>query len=325
MKIAFVGKGGSGKTTLSSLFCRFLASQQLPVLAIDADINQHMALALGMPEAEAVNVSPMGLEINRIKEYLRGDNIRIHSDGVMIKTTPPGTGSRLVRLLEDNPIYSYFQRQINGVRFMATGPFSEDDLGTKCYHSKVGAIELFLNHLVDGDHEYVVVDMTAGADSFASGMFTKFDITFVVVEPTLKSLSVYDQYKFYAKDYGVKLKVIGNKIEGLEDIEFIQSKVGDDYLTSFHKSNYVRKMERGEYLSLEQLEHENSAVLQVMRDEVNATEKDWDRFYKYTVEFHIKNAQSWANATAGEDLTLQVDPNYNFRMESNSWLVKSSQ
>ena len=36
MKIAFAGKGGSGKTTLSSLFARHLAGQGLPVVAIDA-------------------------------------------------------------------------------------------------------------------------------------------------------------------------------------------------------------------------------------------------------------------------------------------------
>ncbi len=43
MKIAFAGKGGSGKTTLSSLFVRHLAGQGLPVVAVDADINQHLA------------------------------------------------------------------------------------------------------------------------------------------------------------------------------------------------------------------------------------------------------------------------------------------
>ena len=43
MKIAFAGKGGSGKTTLSSLFTRHLAALGLPVVAIDADINQHLA------------------------------------------------------------------------------------------------------------------------------------------------------------------------------------------------------------------------------------------------------------------------------------------
>ena len=39
MKIAFAGKGGSGKTTLSSLFTRYLAAHGLPVVAVDADIN----------------------------------------------------------------------------------------------------------------------------------------------------------------------------------------------------------------------------------------------------------------------------------------------
>ena len=60
---------------------------------------------------------------------------------------------------------------------MATGPFEESDPGTVYYHSKVGAVELLLNHLIDEPGEYVVMDMTAGADSFASDMFTKFDVT----------------------------------------------------------------------------------------------------------------------------------------------------
>ena len=148
MKIAFVGKGGSGKTTLSSLFSRYLASQDLPILAIDADINQHMAVALGVSEDEAAKLPPMGLEINRIKEYLRGDNPSIHSNGVMAKTTPPGTGSRLITLSEKNPIFDHFEREHEGIRLMATGPFNEDDLGLHCYHSKVGAVELLLNHLI---------------------------------------------------------------------------------------------------------------------------------------------------------------------------------
>lgn len=49
-----------------------------------------------------------------------------------------------------------------------TGPFTEDDLGVACYHSKVGTAGLLLKHLVAGPGECVVVDMSAGADSFAS-------------------------------------------------------------------------------------------------------------------------------------------------------------
>src|ERR1017187_2606094 len=47
VRVAFAGKGGSGKTTLSSMFVRHLAAQGLPVVAIDADINQHLGEALG--------------------------------------------------------------------------------------------------------------------------------------------------------------------------------------------------------------------------------------------------------------------------------------
>ncbi len=45
-------------------------------------------------------------------------------------------------------------------------------------------------------------------------MFTRFDITFLVAEPTRKGVSVYRQYKEYARDFGVTLKVVGNKVRG---------------------------------------------------------------------------------------------------------------
>src|ERR1700682_1126363 len=173
MKIAFVGKGGSGKTTLSALFCRYLASCQVPVLAFDADINQHLGEALGLPENELVTIPALGLEMERIKEYLRGSNPRIAQASAMTKTTPPGRGSRLWRVREENPLLSYFGRCIDGMTLLVTGPFQEQDLGIKCYHSKVGAVELLLNHCVEGSDEYIIVDMTAGADTFASGFFTR--------------------------------------------------------------------------------------------------------------------------------------------------------
>jgi len=310
MKFAFVGKGGSGKTTLASLFARYLAAQGAEVLAIDADINQHLGGALGLSASEAAMLRAMGLEIDRIKEYVRGSNPRIRSNAMMVKTTPPGHGSRLLTVGENNPIYEYFARKVNGVRLMATGPFSQDDLGHKCYHSKVGATELLLNHLIDEPQDYVVVDMTAGADSFASGMFTKFDLTFAVVEPTLKSLSVYQQYIDYAKDYDVQVKVIGNKIEAEDDVAFLRKHIGDNLLTWMERSDYVRAMEKGQHLPLNELEAESMQVLATMRQAGDGCKKDWEKFYRQSLEFHRKNALEWANAMAGEDLTTQIDPDY---------------
>jgi CO dehydrogenase maturation factor len=151
---------------------------------------------------------------------------------------------------------------------------------------------LFLNHLIDGEREYVVVDMTAGADSFASGLFTRFDVTFIVVEPTIKSLGVYQQYKYHASDYGVTLKVVANKVENAEDVDFVKKRVGGDYLTAFGFSRYVRQMEKGIIGDLSEVETENMAALDALLKLVDGTKKDWGKFYRQAVEFHIKNAES---------------------------------
>ncbi|GLF96010.1 ATP-binding protein [Streptomyces yaizuensis] len=319
MKIAFVGKGGSGKTTLSSLFIRQLAAQGAPVVAVDADINQHLGVALGLDEEQAGALPAMGAHLPLIKEYLRGSNPRITSADTMIKTTPPGEGSRLLRVAEDNPVYDACARTVlldggeNGeIRLMATGPFTESDLGVACYHSKVGAVELCLNHLVDGQDEYVVVDMTAGSDSFASGMFTRFDMTFLVVEPTRKGVSVYRQYTEYARDFGVALKVVGNKIQGQDDIDFLRAEVGDDLLVTVGQSDWVRAMEKGRPRGLAALEPENQRALTALRAAADGSyaRRDWERYTRQMVHFHLKNAESWGNAKTGADLAAQVDPGF---------------
>ncbi len=312
MKIAFVGKGGSGKTTLASLFARYLASGNFPVLAIDADINQHLGVMLGMPEKEAAAIPPMGIQVARIKEYLRGTNPYISSSETMVKTTPPGPGSRLLTIAEANPIYEYFERSAGGVRLMATGPFTEEDLGVKCYHSKVGAVELFLNHLIDGKGEYVLVDMTAGADTFASGMFTKFDVTFLVLEPTIHSVSVFRQYLQYAEGYGVQIYAVGNKVENDDDVRFLKEHAGDRLLGYVARSGYVRSISKGERLPIGGLEPENIRALDRMKEAVDRQEKDWDKFYMQTIQFHVKNAESWASAAVGEDIRKQADASFPF-------------
>ncbi|OQR64795.1 ATP-binding protein [Streptomyces maremycinicus] len=316
MKIAFVGKGGSGKTTLSSLFIRHLVADGGPVIAVDADINQHLGPALGLDETEAAGLPAMGDRLPLIKDYLRGSNPRVGSTETMIKTTPPGEGSRLLRVRENNPVYDACARPVEldggAVRLMVTGPFTDADLGVSCYHSKTGAVELCLNHLVDGRDEYVVVDMTAGSDSFASGMFTRFDITFLVAEPTRKGVSVYRQYKEYARDFGVELKVVGNKVQGQDDVDFLRAEVGDDLLVTVGHSDWVRAMEKGRPPRFELLEDTNRQALRLLRTTVDCAyeRRDWERYTRQMVHFHLKNAESWGNARTGIDLAAQVDPGF---------------
>ncbi|HEV2345868.1 MAG TPA: ATP-binding protein [Actinocrinis sp.] len=310
MRVAFVGKGGSGKTTLSALFARHLANAGAPVVAIDADINQHLGVALGVEEGACAAIPPLGGHLADIKEFLRGTNPRIASAAQMAKTTPAGSGSRLLCLGGQDPFHRDWSVDAGGARLMATGPFTEQDLGIACYHSKTGAVELYLNHLVDGEGEYVVVDMTAGADSFASGLFTRFDLTFLVVEPTLRAVSVYRQYRDYAHGYGVALAVIGNKATGPGDEAFLRTHVGYDLLTCLTASPYVRAAEQGRFAPLDALEPANHHALDALRARVDQQVKDWDRFQRQAIDFHLRNADAWASKAAGADLRTQIDPEF---------------
>lgn len=310
MKIAFVGKGGSGKTTLASLFARRAVTAGYPVLAIDADINQHLAAALGVDEDAAARLPKLGDRLAEIKEYLRGDNPRITSAEAMVKTTPPGAGSRLLTVTEDNPVYDACVRRLAGLRLAVTGGFAEDDLGVACYHSKVGAVELLLNHLVDGPGEYVVVDMVAGAEAFASGLFTRFDRTFLVCEPTVRSVGVYKQYAEYATDYDVAISVIGNKIDEAADVEFLRDHVGEALFGWCGRSKFVKAAERGSVGPVGELEPENLQLLDRARELVELGGKDWDKFTGQARLFHRRNAEAWGNSRMGTDLSEQIDPEF---------------
>jgi CO dehydrogenase maturation factor len=310
LKIALVGKGGSGKTTLAALLVRRLVAVGRPVLAVDADINQHLAVALGATEADAVALPTLAAHLPLIKDYLRGVNPRIASATVMVKTTPAGAGSRLLRVVERNPIYDACVREIDGARLAVAGSFAEDDLGVACYHSKVGAVELLLNHLVDDVEEYVVVDMTAGADSFASGLFTRFDVMFLVCEPTLRSVGVYRQYCAYARDFGVRIAVVGNKVCDEEDAAFLRGQLGADLVGWVGRSAHVRAAERGEIRPISALEPANMAALDAMREVVDSATQDWGTYQRQAVEFHLRNAAAWANDRTGCALADQVDPDF---------------
>ena len=310
MRIAFVGKGGSGKTTLASLMFKYIENKNQPLLAIDADINQHLGQSIGW-DIEAI--PELGNNLQELKTILKGRNPNIPSENAMTKTTLPGRGSHLIRLEQNDPILERFARKQNNAWFMRLGGFQEEDIGQKCYHAKTGAAELVLNHLIDQSDETVLLDMTAGADAFASGFFTRFDLTVLVVEPTLKSTSVYSQYKEYTQGYDIPICVIGNKIEDDDDVNFIREHCGQDLIGYMTKSSWVKKSEQSTSPSITTLEPENKKVLELLLQEANKHPRDWQKYWQTGQDFHSLNvakAKGWANEVVGLDLTEQTDPDF---------------
>jgi len=303
MRIAFVGKGGSGKTTIASLFTEYIASKDSRVLALDADINQHLGGALGFKG----NLRSMGLEFDEIKKHLRGSNTRFTAKQ-MSKTTPPGSGSKFITLEKDDWFIRRYTQKTSGVMLGGAGDIPKGNVGVRCYHGLNGSIELILGHMLDAKDDVVVVDMTAGADAFSSSLFAKVDALVLVVEPTLKSLSVYDQFLPNIEEYTIPFLIVGNKIQDADDKRFIEQKVGN--LTAcFQQSDFVRKRERGVGMSITKLEPESQSQLDRLVAATRAIPRDWAALEQRSHILHHKNADDWQ----GESAHAHIDPAFSLQ------------
>ena len=309
MKIAFVGKGGSGKSTVATLFAQYAISHFKEVIAIDADINQHFGTLLGIEDALLKKLPSIGKELPSIRTYVQGENSRIQSPAHFRMTTPPAKGSKVVHAHHEDPLLSRYLTEKNGVYFCTTGEFEHKDVGMICYHGKTMATEIILNHLADTKDECVIVDMTAGADAFSTGIFLKFDLIVLVVEPTAQSMSVYHQYKEYSKEYGLNLMVVGNKVDEPIDEEFIKNSARENYLGSVPFSKEIRNLERQKPLSPE-FYKEIEPILNTIVKKLSTIEKNWEKFYNDLVMLHRKHAKSWLNKAFQTNFEDQIDKDF---------------
>lgn len=67
MKIAVVGKGGVGKTTICGFLARAFAVRQYRVLAVDADPDANLASALPLDKLKASEIIPLARQKEQIQ------------------------------------------------------------------------------------------------------------------------------------------------------------------------------------------------------------------------------------------------------------------
>jgi CO dehydrogenase maturation factor len=70
----------------------------------------------------------------------------------------------------------------------------------------------------------------------------------------------------------------------------------------------VRAIEQGR--ASVQLEPGALKALKELQQALDERPKDWELYQRQAREFHLKNAQSWANRAVGQDLSAQIDPTF---------------
>jgi CO dehydrogenase maturation factor len=205
--VAFVGKGGSGKSAIAGTFCRFLARRGEPVLAVDSDPLPGLALSLG-------------LEID--------DDVRIPDDAVRERQEgEKGPRFRLVDgLSAAEAVERYAVEAADGVRFLQFGKIGgRAESGQRLFRSQL-AFRQITRELPD-DHWSVVGDLPGGTRQAFTGWGSFARTVLIVVEPTAAgALSARRLARMADVENGPRVLAIANKARADDDADLIAQRTG---------------------------------------------------------------------------------------------------
>ncbi|NND76530.1 MAG: hypothetical protein HKN44_16165 [Ilumatobacter sp.] len=202
LRVAFVGKGGSGKSTISGSFARLLARRGEPVLALDSDPLPGMPYALGV----AIDDGPI-------------------PDDVVVEG--PEGGPRWVldpRCDADAVIEQYAATGPDGVKYLQFGNlWGHASTLQRAQHAWSQVVRE-----VDPDRWHLVGDLPGGTRQAMFGWARYADTVCVVVEPTAKSLHAAARLLNLSTATWAPhhLVIVANKVTDPAEIEAIGARLG---------------------------------------------------------------------------------------------------
>jgi CO dehydrogenase maturation factor len=184
------------------------------VLAIDADPDANLAAGIGIENASRI------VPIAEMKELV------LERTGAQ-----PGTIGGFFKLnpkVDDLP--EALSVGFENIKLMRLGGVQKGGSGCICPESTL--LRALVMHIVLARDEVVVMDMEAGIEHLGRATAKAVDKLIVVVEPGRRSIDTAGHIRQLASEIGLNnIAVVGNKIRGPADQEFLKTHLSDfDFL-----------------------------------------------------------------------------------------------
>lgn len=220
--IAVAGKGGVGKTTLSSAFVRILCERypEARILAIDADPAVGLSTALGIEVRETLD------------DIRRG----------IIETVEAGRQTEALEMLGEAR-FRIFDTMVENDRFAFLAIGRPEGAGCYC---KVNAYLKEVIGMVSNDFDYVVIDGEAGIEQINRRVMERVSHLVLITDPSRKGTQVVETIRKVADELVMyeRCGAIINRVDDEALIPYIHIE-GTDILAfipsdSEHAANDIR-------------------------------------------------------------------------------------
>ena len=172
MKIAVCGKGGCGKSTVTSLLAKALARRGKEILVIDSDESNyglHRQLGMKLPRD--------------FTDYFGGKQ-NVLNDMMLSKFTHQFFEETWT--IDDIPEDYYSLK--DGVKLMTSGKIHQANEGCSCAMGTV--MTQFIQNLRLKEDQFALMDMEAGIEHFGRGIDNGVDLILIIIDPSYESLQL---------------------------------------------------------------------------------------------------------------------------------------
>ncbi len=234
MKVAISGKGGVGKTTLAGILARTFALKGYDVLAIDADPNANLAISLGIPLAEAQQITPISENTALIEEKTGA--------------APESYGGVFRLSFQVNDIVQRYGIQSpEGVNLLVMGVVRTAGQGCMCPANAL--IRAILRHVLLKRDEVVILDMEAGTEHFGRRTAEHVDVMLVVADANRKALETAKQIFTLSKELNIQQGfIVGNRVLDEFEADMIRKYCDANKLPLIHIIPYDQNIRTSDVL-----------------------------------------------------------------------------
>jgi CO dehydrogenase maturation factor len=189
-RVVITGKGGVGKTTLTSCLAAHLSQNGVTVLAVDEDPQMNLPHALGMSVEQAGAIVPLNLNNGYIEEKT-GIRPGASGWGAMFKLNP-----------DVADVVQRFGVQISPkLNLLVMGTVKQAGGGCLCAENVL--LDSTIRHLALRNNEAILLDTQAGVEHFGRALAKGFNHCLVVSDDTFNALTVARHSAELARESGI--------------------------------------------------------------------------------------------------------------------------